>query len=341
MELTARKEKILGLVVDHFITTGEPIGSKLLSGFFETSISSATVRNEMSDLSAMGYLEQPYTSAGRIPSQKGYRYYIDNLMHRYTPQMSEQFQMLGGIDRLTAVPEKVLEGACSVLSDMTGCAVVASTPLDDSTEIDRAELIPLGKNKIMIALVTSTGVIRTAVCGGCGNIEMSDAELFYNICAADFIGKKASMLNKPRLQSIAASLGDKVLDMSTLLVSLYDLASTACESEIIIRGQSEILRHREYEGRADEITKFIGNKSALKRILKKSGDSLEVLLGRETGFRETENSAVIAAPYRINGKTAGKIAVIGPMRIDYSRFTAELEFICNTVSSVLDSQSLN
>ena len=341
MELTARKEKILGLVVEHYIETGEPVGSKFLSDRFETSISSATVRNEMSDLSYRGFLEQPYTSAGRIPSQLGYRYYIDRLMKSYIPQMSEQYQMLSGIDRIAAVPEKVLKDACSVLSDMTECAVVATTPLDERTEIKRAELVPLGKNKAMIAIVTSTGVVKTDVCASYDGIDIGDAELFYNICANDFTDKKAIEINLPRLQSIVASLGDKALNMSPILVSLYELASSSYECELIVKGQSNILRHREYEGRVNEMSEFISDEKRLKRILRKFGDGVNVLLGTESGYRETENSAIIACPYSIGDRPAGKIALIGPMRMDYARYTAELEFMCNTVNSVLETVNIN
>lgn len=335
MELTSRKEKILGLVVEHFIATGEPVGSKFLSDIFDTAISSATIRNEMSDLSVKGYLEQPYTSAGRIPSQRGYRYYIDHLMRRYEPQPSEQYRMLSGLDRTSAQPEKILEDACAILADMTGCAAVATTPLDERTTVNRIELIPLGTSNAMVVLVTSTGVVKTTVCRCYETVEMGDAELFYHIAAADFTGKRAAELNIPRLQTIAASLGDKALAMSPLLVSLYALASSVSDCELISRGETNILRHREYEGRIHELTRLFHSGTALKNVLRHTGDGVNIRIGRETGCRELMDSSVLAVNYEINGQRAGALGLIGPMRMDYARYTAELAFMSRTVSEVL------
>ncbi len=334
MELSARKEKILGLVVEHFITTGEPVGSKFLSDLFETAISSATIRNEMSDLSMRGYLEQPYTSAGRIPSQRGYRYYIDHLMRHYEPQPAEQYRMLSGLDRTAGQPEKILEDACRILAEMTGCAAVATTPLNDRTTVRRVELIPLGEQSAMVVVLASTGVVKSTVCRCYEKVEMSDAQLFYRIAAADFTGKRASELTRTRLQSIDASLGDRSLDMAPLLVALYDLASSVNDCELIVRGQSNLLRNRAYEGSAYEAAEFLSKGGRLKRILNRAADGVSILVGREIGYRETENSSIIIAGYQVDGERAGELALVGPTRMDYARYTAQLEFMCRAVSEV-------
>ncbi len=335
MELTARKEKVLGLVVEHFIATGEPVGSRFLSDLFETSISSATIRNEMSDLSLRGYLEQPYTSAGRIPSQQGYRYYIDHLMHHYEPQPAEQYRMLSGLDRNAGQPEGILEDACRMLAEMTGCAAVATTPLNERTTVRRVELIPLGEGSAMVVVLTSTGVVKNTVCRCYEKIEMGDAQLFYRIAAADFIGKRASELTRARLQTIDASLGESSLYMAPLLVSLYDLASAVNDCELIVRGQNNILRSRDYEGSAYEVAEFLGRGGQLKRILNRAADGVNVLIGRETGCRETENSSILTADYQVEGQRAGVLALVGPTRMDYARYMAQLEFMCRAVSEVL------
>ncbi|MBR1811254.1 MAG: heat-inducible transcription repressor HrcA [Clostridia bacterium] len=339
MELTARKEKILGLVVEHFIATGEPVGSKFLSDLFETSISSATIRNEMSDLSAKGFLEQPYTSAGRIPSQRGYRYYIDHLMRRCAPESSEQYRMLSGLDHMSAAPEKILEDAGSILAELTGCAAVATTPLDNRTSVKRVELIPLGAQNVLVVVVTSTGIVKSAVCRCTEPVDMRDAELFYNIASADFTGKRAADLNIPRLQTIAASLEDKALSMAPLLVSLYELASSVADCELIVKGHSNLLNRRDYEGSAYELMEFLNSGAALKNLLRKVGDGVTVLIGRETGYRETEYTSIIEAPYKIGGHKAGTLSVIGPTRMDYARYTAVLSFMCEAVSTLLSENA--
>ncbi|MBQ6165579.1 MAG: heat-inducible transcription repressor HrcA [Clostridia bacterium] len=339
MDLTARKEKILGLIVEHFIATGEPVGSKFLSDVFETSISSATIRNEMADLSARGYIEQPYTSAGRIPSQRGYRYYIDNLMRRCEPDPSEQYRILTGLDRMSAEPEKILSDADAVLAELTGCAAVSTTPLDERTSVKRAELIPLGAHNALVVVVTSTGIVKSAVCRCTEGLNMSDAELFYNIANADFIGRRAAEFNLPRLQTIAASLGERALALSPLLTSLYDLAASVSDCELTARGSSNLISRREYEGRAHEVIEFINDGDALKRILRRVGDGVTAFIGAETGCRATEHTSILAAPYKIGGARAGVLSVIGPMRMDYSGYTAILSFVSETVSSLLSENA--
>ncbi len=339
MELTARKEKILGLIVEHFIATGEPVGSKFLSDVFETSISSATIRNEMADLSARGYIEQPYTSAGRIPSQRGYRYYIDNLMRRCDPDPSEQYRILSGFDRMSAEPEKILSEADEILAELTGCAAVSTTPLDEHTFVRRAELIPLGSCNALVVVVTSTGIVKSAVCRCSDGLNMSDAELFYNIANADFIGRRASEFNLPRLQTIAASLGERSLALSPLLVSLYDLASSVSDCELTAKGHSNLISRREYEGMAHEVIDFINDGAALKRILRRVGDGVTAFIGGETGYRETERSSILAVPYKISGSRAGVLSVIGPMRMDYSGDTAILSYVGEVVSRLLSENA--
>lgn len=336
MELSPRKEKILGLIVDHFIATGEPVGSKFLSDIFETSISSATIRNEMSYLSLNGYLEQPYTSAGRIPSQLGYRYYVDHLMRSCDPRPSEQYMMYSAIDRMNAQPEQILADACSVLAELTGCAAVASTPLNERTVVRRVELIPLGAPGSLIVVVTSTGVVKTAVCRCDRAVELTDAELFYHIAGADFTGKRAAELNLPRLQTIAASLGDRALTLSPLLVKLYELAASVGECELIVKGQAQLLSRSERGEDPHELLRFIGQSRAMKNILRRARDGVSVLIGQETGRRETENASILLAPYSVNGSRAGTVALIGPMSLDYARCTASLSFMCRTVSEVFD-----
>lgn len=339
MELTARKEKILGLIVEHFIATGEPVGSKFLSDVFETSISSATIRNEMADLSARGFIEQPYTSAGRIPSQNGYRYYIDHLMRRCEPDPSEQYRILSGLDRMSAEPEKILSDADDILAELTGCAAVSTTPLDERTCVKRAELIPLGSHNALVVVVTSTGIVKSTVCRCSDGLNMSDAELFYNIASADFIGRRAAEFNLPRLQTIAASLGERALTLSPLLVGLYELASSVSDCGLTARGASNLISRREYEGRAHEVIDFINDGAALKRILRRVGDGMTVFIGGETGLRETEHTSILAAPYKIGGSRAGVISVIGPMRMDYSAYTAILSFVAEAVSTLLSENA--
>ena len=144
MEMTERKEKILAAVVEKYIQTGEPIGSKALVDSLGLSVSSATVRNEMADLSDMGYLEQPHTSAGRIPSNQGYRYYVEHLMTTCDMSPSEKSIISSKLRESSGEPQSVLEKANNILADLTHCTAVSTTPSEAQAVVKRIELVPIG-----------------------------------------------------------------------------------------------------------------------------------------------------------------------------------------------------
>ncbi len=158
-ELSERKKQILAAVVEQYIKTGEPVGSKGLISSTGMSVSSATIRNEMSDLAAMGYLEQPHTSAGRIPSQMGYRYYVDHLMkNREIDEINKRI-IEAGISSAVGDPERLIARASEVLADLTKCACVSSTPGGDAVIIRKIELVRVGIHSAMLVLLPSNGIL--------------------------------------------------------------------------------------------------------------------------------------------------------------------------------------
>lgn len=335
MAMTERKEKILALIVEYFIAKGEPIGSKAISSAFETPISSATIRNEMAELSELGYLEQPHTSAGRIPSQKGYRYYVDNLMGRYELSFSEQFRISNMLKNAEGEPERVLSRAGGILADMTGCAAILTTPLDSQTRIKRVELVPIGSKTAMVVLLASSGVIKSRVCRIDSELTLEAMELFYNIAAAHFVGQLASSIHTAGVQTIVASLGEKAFLMTPLLVVLSELAQASTRAEVLLEGQSNLLNFRELEDNAYELMEFLSRAEPLSKLLTSGRDELSVLIGRENFFREMENSSMILSAYLIGGQEAGSVGIIGPTRIDYARLIPSIRFISRIVSSIL------
>lgn len=335
MELSERKQKILAIVVEHFIAKGEPVGSKFISSAFETNVSSATIRNEMAELSEMGYLEQPHTSAGRVPSQKGYRYYVDHLMDKYEITPSEQFRIGNMLKNSNREPERLLERANEILAEITGCAALTTTPLGNQTLIKRVEIVPIGARTAMIVLLTSSGVVKSRVCRIDSEITLEVVELFYTIAAAHFVGRKASEIHTASVQTIVASLGEKAFLMTPLLVELREMSAAAARAEVLLRGQSNLLNYREFEANAYELMEFLSRGEPLSRLLVSNRDELSVLIGRENFFREMENSSMILSSYKIGTEDAGSLGIIGPTRIDYARLIPSIRFISRIVSSIL------
>lgn len=336
MELGKRKELILAAIVEHYINTGEPIGSKMLMQTLPISVSSATIRNEMSELSEMGLLEQPHTSAGRIPSQLGYRYYIDNLMNTDSLSEEQQLMIKTELERSMGSPDKLLGKAGEILARMTGCAAVATTPTDEGAVIKRIELMPVGRRIAMIVMMTSSGIIKNGVCKLETELTPDIVRAFYDVVADCFIGRPVSDVGTVMIQTLVASLGENALAMSPLFVVLADIASQALQAEIRLEGQQNLLHHREFGDDIFEMMQFFDEREKLERAISGAkSPGLQVIIGKENKFRQLENSSMIIARYSIGGHDGGAIGIIGPTRIDYAKLIPNIEYLTDLVSKML------
>ncbi len=332
MELSERKKKILASVTERYIMTGEPVGSKVLCD--SLSVSSATIRNEMSELSEIGFLEQPHTSAGRIPSQKGFRFYVNNLMNAYEMSDSDRFAVKSHFDNSDGEPHEILSEAAKLLSELTGCAAIALTPYDRHAVIKRIELVPVSMKTVLIVILMSTGVIKSRICRCDTEVDIKTAELFYNIAAAYFNGHAADDFTVADIQTLAASLGEKAFVMTPLLIVLTELAREASECSVITDGQSGLLHYKELESDVYGIYECLKHPSSLVSLLNK-GNELNISIGRESMNRALENVSVVSSKYAVGGKFVGSIGVIGPVRMDYARIIPYIMYISETVGNVL------
>lgn len=339
MELSERKQKILAAIVELYIKTGEPVGSKGLLKELDMNISSATVRNEMSDLVTQGYLEQPHTSAGRIPSNQGYRYYVDHLMRRQDVDEKLQRLIHAGIAQGADDPAILLENAVAVLAELTHCAAVSTTPIGEKATVRRIELVPVGRHVVMLVLLTSTGVLKSRMCRLGVTIDSGLLETFYNVANTAFVGCAVSDIDPVMLQSLAASLGENSLTMMPVLAAVSDLAASAVRAQVMLEGQSNLLGHKEYADNAYELMEFLNKGEPLNRIISRSKNGLEVHIGKENQYVQLENSSLILAKYFIHGDQAGAIGVIGPTRIDYAKLIPSVQYLTQLVSDLM-SQAL-
>lgn len=322
MELSKRKELILAAIVEFYIATGEPSGSKLIVTALPFAVSSATVRNEMAELSEMGYLEQPHTSAGRIPSDKGLRYYTDRLMRSYTPSPSEIFRVLSALDRSEGDARRILTGACDVLAELTGTAAVAATPAAGSAVIRGVQVMPVGGRSVLVAVSTSAGVLKSRVAKLEKQADYELLELFYNVAAANFTGQPCADMTRARLQSLTASLGSRALDVAPLLVSLSEAAAESGEPDVIFRGYDNLLSSP-LRAEAPQIIDLFSRREGLSVLPDvQEPDKISMKIGRENETPFLQGASLIAAGYRA-GSGRGAIGVIGPTRIDYAH-AAEL-----------------
>lgn len=336
MELGKRKEMILAAIVEQYVKTGEPIGSKFLMTALPISVSSATIRNEMSELAEMGYLEQPHTSAGRIPSQLGYRYYIDNLMNKCELDEDERQMVKGELERCAGNPEKLLSKAGELLAKITNCAALATTPTDEGATVRRIEIVPVGTRIAMIVLMTSSGIIKNGICRTDTELTVDMIDNFHRITDNTFIGRPVSDIGTVMIQTLVASLGANALAMSPLFVVLADLATQAIQAEIHLEGEQNLLHHREFSDNAFDMLQFLDENEKLERAISAGkSDGLSIRIGSENMFRQLENTSMIVARYSIQGHDGGAIGIIGPTRLDYAKLIPRIEYLTDVVSKML------
>ncbi len=339
MDLSERQKKLLAAIIERYIATGEPVGSKTLVDALGMPVSPATVRNEMAALTAKGLLEQPHTSAGRIPSGAGYRYYVDHLMKQYDLSPVEKRILDAKLRTASGDSRQVLETAGNLLAEMTRCAAVSTTPSDAAAVVRRVELVPIGARTAMVVVLTSSGIIKSRVCRTDAEITVDMAETFYNIVNDNFLGKPTAAMTVAKIQTLAVSLGEKTLQMTPLLVTLAQLAATTEHTQMLLEGQSNLLGYREYAQNAFELMDFLRHAEPLDRVFSEAPHSADgkpsVVIGKENPYRELQNSSMIFGKYAIAGHESGTIGLIGPTRMDYARLIPSLQYLTEIVGKIL------
>ncbi len=335
MELSERKKRILAAVVDRYIKTGEPVGSKELLALTGMSVSSATIRNEMSELASLGYLEQPHTSAGRVPSQKGYRYYVDNLMKPREIDELNRRMIEAGISSAAGDPERLIAQAGEVLADLTKCACVSTAPGGDAMIIRKIELVPVGLHSAMLVLLTSNGILKSRLCRIDCELTAKICEQFYNIVKSCIIGKPANDISVADMQTVAASIDGDVFAMLPLMAAVCELARSTASSKIMLGGSSNLFSHKDYGTDALELLDFLSKSEPLTAVIKETTQPLNIKIGRENLYRQLENSSVIIAKYSVGDDDSGTIGLIGPTRMDYENIIPSIKYLTDLVGSLI------
>lgn len=334
-ELSERKKQILAAVVEQYIKTGEPVGSKGLLSSTGMAVSSATVRNEMSELAAMGYLEQPHTSAGRIPSQKGYRYYVDHLMKpREIDELNRRI-IDAGISSAAGDPERLVTRAGEVLADLTKCASVSTAPGGDAMIIRRIELVPVGTHSAMLVLLTSNGILKSRLCRLDCELTAKICEEFYNIVQSCIIGKPAADISVASMQTVAASVDGDAFTMLPLMAAVCELARSTASSRIMLGGGSNLFSYKDYGSNAVELLEFLSKSEPLSALFDGARNSLDIKIGRENLYRQLENSSVIIAKYTVGGDESGTLGIVGPTRMDYENIIPSVKYLTDLVGRLI------
>lgn len=340
MELTERQKKILIATIEHHIATGEPLGSKQLAELLPNAPSSATLRNEMSFLCEAGLLSQPHTSAGRLPTSEGYRLYVNSLMKEDEIDQPTKQMIDDTLNGAAAEADDLTQVASKLLSKITGLPAIASVSPVDNAVVEKIQIIPLGNNVFMMALLTSDGRIETRVCKTQEQPDQRIIELFYSVTGKHIINKPISELTPAAVQNILVFAGLDALEIAPLFNSLSKLLKSAAASRLDVNGESNVFSMLREEEKAKKLLSLLERKEAILSLVNNINSPLGVVFGRETSYSELNPSAVIVARIGTDDKGIGRVAVIGPTRMSYDRIIPSTKYIAAKLSSLLGDNNI-
>lgn len=329
--------------MDEYVLTGEPVGSKAIAALSDIHVSPATIRNDMAVLEQLGLLEQPHTSAGRIPTFQGYQVYIEQCMHGSSlpPEEIERLDSLFPQDEVTE--DLLIHSATTALAEITKCAAVAVNAMPQFSIISKVEVIPTGKRLYVILLITSAGSIKNKACRLEFDLNEEQLAYFTAFLTEHLKGVSLGDLSPDMVERLVTAMGTYMTVLSPLVQGLYELSRDMVRQELTVNGTRNLLTCGELE--TQEIVEFMENQDVIVPILNDTFNGIHVVFSEDTkGEDEAKpgfvigNSSMIVGKYQKDGKDAGKLGIIGPMRLNYAKVIPYLEYFTEKITNLISEK---
>ncbi len=340
VELSERKRRILQAIIDEYIGTAEPVGSRSISKRDELGLSSATIRNEMADLEDMGYLVKPHTSAGRIPSDVGYRFYVNSLMQQYQISANAVEALRRELTDRVSQLDMLIKKASALTSALTEYTTVVTSPALNRLIIRKLDLIPMSGGNAMLILVTKSGVVKNRMIAV--DINESEARKMTEALNEGLSGVVADDIDEDLLGIIAGRIshgGIQTEKTMAILEYVYEFIMSQDERDIYVDNARSMLRYPEFSdvNKACDMLSFLEDRDNLIKIIDSgnNNDGVGIKIGTENNVRELENTSLITVNYKVGDRMLGKIGVIGPKRMNYAKVVASLDLISGYIDEIL------
>ena len=341
MRIDDRKIKILQAIINDYIRTGDPVGSRTIAKNYDLGIGSATIRNEMSDLEAMGYLEQPHASAGRVPSSKGYRLYVDKLMNnqRLTPEEDLKIKQYI-VDSAMLEVDKIVKQTSSLLSELTNLTCIIEAPSVKKSFIKSIQLIKVDEKNLVTIFLTDTGLIKNHVMKVEKMPEEKTLKRINDVLNKRLVNLSIEEINLEVINNLKKDLTQHDEIFNAILPSLYETLNDADNNEVFMDGATNIFNYPEYHDieKAKELLSLLNDKSEVMGLLKPS-DDITISIGDENYKPEAKECSVISAEYSFGDRPIGKIGLIGPRRINYSKVITIMSEVVKELNNILNNHS--
>ena len=337
MELTERKKKVLRSIVDLYISTAEPVGSKAIAELPDMNYSSATIRNEMADLLAMGYLEQPHTSAGRIPSAAGYRLYVDELMADYRLSLDETKSINLAIEEKMQRVDKMVEKVAKLVSQATDLPAISAASRQADVTVKRFDLIQAGGGSIILVVMLSDEDVVNKLIKLPLNVGESELKVLSALLNATMTALPLEEFTAGLMERLMTSAGSAACLVPVIVEFTTDTLRRHGTTNLVVAGQSRLLGLPEYRDvdKAQRVMASI-DEDALSNLpaVMQGENGTKVLVGPENVSRELKDTSVVMTKFDIGDGLQGMIGVVGPTRMDYAKVTARLSYFAESLSKM-------
>ena len=337
MELTERKKKVLRTIVDMYIRTAEPVGSKAIAEMQDMNYSSATIRSEMADLTAMGYLEQPHTSAGRIPSAAGYRLYVDELMADYRLSMDETASINTAIEEKMQRVDKLMEKVAKLVSQATDLPAISVAERSGSATVKRFDLILAGAGSFILVVMLSNDQVVNKLIKLPLQVGENELKLLCAVLNAAMTGLSVEEFTPTLMEKLMNSAGSAATLVPVIVDFTTETLRNQTSTNMAVAGQARLLQHPEYHD-IDKAQRMLttldeDTLSTLPAVMQGTNGT-KVIVGPENVAEELKDTSVVMTKFDIGDGLQGMIGVVGPTRMDYAKVTARLSYFAESLSKM-------
>ncbi|NLI88863.1 MAG: heat-inducible transcription repressor HrcA [Epulopiscium sp.] len=338
MNMNERKIKILEAIIHDYIKTGEPVGSRTISKKYDLGVSSATIRNEMADLEEMGYIAQPHTSAGRIPSDLGYRLYVDKLMQY--PKITQDYATIIGkmLQRNIGKIDDLMQETANLLALMTNYTTLVTAPSIRRTKLKHLQLIPIEGNTVALVTVTDANIVRHNVIRMPMEIPSEMFPKLSEILNHHLQGQTLNDIDMELVDKLKASLSEYEDIVAIIMEVLLETMEEDTTPDIFTSGVMNMLSFPEFKdvGKAKTIYETLEEKVLLAKLLEDTtSNGVQITIGKEHGIEQIKDCSIITSNYKIGEYTVGAIGLIGPTRMNYGQAVSVVQYLSNHMNMLL------
>ncbi len=338
--LSDRQRLILNAIVDNYIRSAEPVGSRTISKRDDVNFSSATIRNEMADLEELGYLEQPHTSAGRIPSTKGYRFYVDNLIK---PQLLNEQE---AVDFKQAFAERILhfeqliDYTAAILSQVTNYTSIALGPEMFEHRLKHVQIVPLNEEQAVAIVVTHTGRVENKLIDLPAGVSAQEVEKLVNLLNHKLHDVPIWKLRQRIYQEIAIEMKRHAEQYDEMLHMIESAFHEDASDRLVMHGATKIMSQPEFRDveKVKDILELLEQSDQIAHLFGSSLDGMQITIGQENQLDAIKNCSIITSSYYLDGKPVGTIGILGPTRMEYGKVISVLNYLAKGLSRILTKQ---